>query len=98
MRDVKNHIAILRIDFHIPSAQSLKDKRMVLKSLKDRIRNEFNVSVCELDGLDKWQVGTIGCAMLGNDTRYINQCLENIVSFAKRHNGLEICEHQIEFI
>jgi len=98
MRDVKSHIAILRIDFHLPAAQSLKEKRMVLKSLKDRIRNEFNVSVCELDGLDKWQVGTIGCVMMGNDRRYMNQCLENIVSLAQRHNGLQICEHQIEFI
>ena len=98
MRDVKDSIAILRIDFHIPEAQSLKDKRMVIKSLKDRIHREFNVSIAELDALDKWQVGTLGCAMIGNDNRYMNQCLEHIVSSIERHNGIQICEHQIEFI
>ncbi len=98
MRDVKDYIGILTIDFHIPEAQSLKDKRMVVKSLKDRIRKEFNVSVSELDALDKWQTGTLGCAMIGNDNRYMNQCLENIISFVGHHNGIQICEHQIEFI
>ncbi len=98
MREFTQHIAVLYIDVHIPMSQSLKDKRMVLKSLKDKIRNKFNVSIAELDDQDKWQTATLAFAMIGNDNRYLDQCLQNILSEAQRHNGMEICNYQIEFI
>lgn len=98
MRECTQHFGILYIDIFMPAAQSLKDKRMVLKSLKDRVRNQFNVSVAELDTEDKWQTATLAFAMIGNDNRYIDSTLQNLLSFVEGHNGLEICEHQIEFI
>ena len=98
MKIRKQHLAILYIDFFIPQAQSLKDKRMVLKSLKDKVRNQFNVSVAELDGQDKWQVSTFAFAMIGNDNRYIEGTLQNILSLTESYHGLEICNHEIEFL
>ena len=98
MPEFTQHIGVLYINVHIPMSQSLKDKRMVLKSLKDRIRHKFNVSIAELDGRDKWQTATLAFAMIGNDNRYLDQCLQNILSDAQRQNGMEICDHQIEFI
>lgn len=98
MKDCLTHIGILYVDLHIPSAQSLKDKRMVLKSIKDRVRNKFNVSISELDGQDKWQVATLGFAMIGNDQQYIDSCLQNILQFMEHHREMEICDHQVEFV
>ena len=92
------HIGILYVDLFIGAAQSLKEKRMVLKRIKDRVRNQFNVSVAELDNHDKWQMSTLGFVMIGTDNRYINGALDSILSFIGRFHDVEICEHEIEFI
>ena len=92
------HIGILSIDFFIPHAQSLKDKRMVIKSIKDRVRNKFNVSVAELDRDDKWQTSTCGISMIGNDRRYIDGCLQNILSRVESMDAVQVSDYQIEFL
>ncbi|MBF0385053.1 MAG: DUF503 domain-containing protein [Candidatus Omnitrophica bacterium] len=97
MIEAANHIGVLYIRVFIPQSQSLKDKRMVLKSLKDKIRNEFNASVAELDKEDKWQTATLGACMIGPDKKYIDNALRNILSLAERHYPLEICETVVEF-
>ena len=91
------HLGILLVSLHIPEAQSLKDKRMVLRSIKDRIRSHYNVSVAELDGQDKWQTATLGFAVLNKDNRYANGQLQDILSNIERHNGVLVCDHEIEF-
>ena len=97
MNDPTHHIGILAIDVFMPSAQSLKEKRMILKSLKDRVRNKFNVSIAELDGEDKWQTATVGISMIGNDRRYMDSCLQNIVSYVESFGQLEISDHSVTF-
>ena len=94
--DVTQHLQILYVSIHIPMAQSLKEKRVVLKSLKTRVRNKFNVSIAELDGMDKWQVATLGFAMIGTDNRRVNSSLENLLSFIDKFDNMEICDHVIE--
>ena len=95
--DLTRHIAVLLVRLYIPSSQSLKEKRMVLKSLKDKIRLKFNVSISELDQEDKWQVATCGITMIGNDQRYLDSCLQNILSYIESMGALEISDHSIEF-
>ena len=96
--DFTQHIGVLTVSLHIPHAQSLKDKRMVLKSLKDRVRGKFNVSVAELGDSDKWQTAIIACAMVGNDGRYIESTLQNVQLFIESFNsGFVICDHKVEF-
>ena len=96
--EVTWHIGVLLIQLYIPSAQSLKDKRMVLKSLKDKVRLKFNVSISELDRDDKWQAASLGISMIGNDKRYMDGCLQNILSYIERMNGAEITEQHMEFL
>ena len=98
MIEVTPHIGLLHVDLFIGEAQSLKQKRMVLRRLKDKVRNKFNVSVAELGGQDKWQVATLAFAMIGKDQRYINKILENILSLIERYRAAEITDHQIEFL
>ena len=69
-------IALLTLDIHIPHAQSLKDKRMVVRRLKDRLRSNFNVSVSETDHQDLWQRKTISVATVGSDEAYARQTLQ----------------------
>ena|SRR3989344_5274461 len=98
MDDHNPHIGVLTLDCFIPAAQSLKEKRMVLKSLKDRVRNKFNVSIAELDGEDKWQTATLGIAMVGNDRRYMDSCLQNILSYIESVDHLQISDHSMTFL
>ena len=97
IQNYTQHLGVLSVSIHISGAQSLKEKRFVLRSLKDKIRNKFNISVAELDGQDKWQVATLGFAMISNDARYVDSCLANILSFVDQFAGLVVCDSAIEF-
>ncbi|MCA9398383.1 MAG: DUF503 domain-containing protein [Candidatus Omnitrophica bacterium] len=97
MMDITIHIGLLQISVFIPEAHSLKEKRMVLKRLKDKIRNKFNVSIAELDQMDKWQTAVIGITIVSNDIRYIDKTLQHVKSFIEAYHALEITDHVIEF-
>ncbi|HOW36616.1 MAG TPA: DUF503 domain-containing protein [Candidatus Omnitrophota bacterium] len=92
-----HHIGVLYVSLYMPLPQSLKEKRTILKSLKDRVRLKFNVSIAEIGGQDKWQVATLGIAMIGNDQRYVDSCLSNIISFIESMGQVQISDHQISF-
>ena len=78
-------IGSLRIEIHIPTAHSLKDKRSVLKSLIARLQNEFNASVAEVDDQDLWQRGVVGVACVGGDTRYVEGQLNAIIRWIEQN-------------
>ena len=71
-------IAALRILISIPHANSLKDKRKVVKGLKDRIRNKFNVSVAEIGYLDEWKTAEIGVVVVSQDAAYANGVISRV--------------------
>ena len=96
--DFTQHIGVLRVQLHFPDAQSLKDKRMVLKSLKERLKNKFNATVAEIGALDKWQLSVIAAVMVGNDNRLIDSALQKILAFIEESPGLMISDHEIEFL
>ena len=69
------HIGLLQLDIHIPYAHSLKDKRMALRSLKDRLRKRFNVSVSELAHQELWQRSGVGIVCIGPEAGYLEKQL-----------------------
>ncbi|MCC6963661.1 MAG: DUF503 domain-containing protein [candidate division Zixibacteria bacterium] len=75
------HLASLRIVLHIPQSRSLKDKRHVIRAIKDRLKNKFNISVAEIDDNDLWQRATLGVAVVANDGPFIDSVLSSIESF-----------------
>jgi uncharacterized protein len=97
MSKISYQIASLLVHVHIPDSQSLKDKRMVLRSLKDKVRAKFNVSVSELDGENKWQTAALGFAFVGNDRRHLESCLQSVLSFIETFPEIQICNSQVEF-
>ena len=91
-------IGICTVELHIPDSGSLKGKRQVIKSIKDRIRQNYNVSVAEIDGLDLWQKAVFGIACVGNEKRYINGVLDKIVGFLQDNHFVELLKYHIEFL
>ena len=93
------NVGVCRISLRLPENQSLKGKRQVLKSIITRIRNQFNVSVAEVDDHDLWQLATIGICCVSNDKRYTNQVLSKVVAFiAGSRFEVEILNHEIEIL
>jgi hypothetical protein len=89
-------IGTLTVRLALREAHSLKDKRHVIKGLKDRLRNKFNVSVAEVDHQDEWQRADLGIAMVGTDTRYVNSVLSSVVDHLRFVAGAELVDYELE--
>jgi len=81
---------------HIPESRSLKDKRRVLRSLKDRLRQEFNLSVAEVEDNDLWQRAALGMAVVCNDVGFAQQVLSKAVELVGRRCDVEVLQVKIE--
>ncbi|MBI5652601.1 MAG: DUF503 domain-containing protein [Chloroflexi bacterium] len=77
-------IGVCTLELEIPASHSLKDKRHVVKSLIARVRNEFNVSVAEVDSHDAWQHATIALVCVSTDVDYAHGLLEKAIDFMER--------------
>jgi uncharacterized protein len=94
-------IAQLTIEIRIEHAQSLKDRRQVVRSLKDRLRQGFNVSVAELDEAVTWQSATIGLAAISASRDYLRGQMEELEKAAVRMThelGAEVADSWWSFI
>ncbi|MGA7743579.1 MAG: DUF503 domain-containing protein [Polyangia bacterium] len=76
-------VGIARITLLVPESHSLKEKRMVVRRVKDRVRNKFNVAIAEVDDNDVWQRAVVGLALLGNDRRFVESALDEVVRFVR---------------
>ena len=77
-------IALLTLDIHIPDAHSLKDKRMVLRRLKDRLRSKFNVAVAEVEHQELWQRTQLSVVTVGSSDSYVKEALRLALEEAER--------------
>lgn len=91
-------IGLLTLEVHLPEAHSLKDKRQVLRSLKDRLRSKFNVAVAELEHQDLWQRFTVGIVTVADQPGFVEHALQQVLEEAERHLGRDLVEHQIELL
>jgi uncharacterized protein YlxP (DUF503 family) len=91
-------VGILQVRIMIRDAQSLKDKRRIVKSLRDRIRNRFNVSVSEVDSLDSRQQATLGVALATNDRVFADQVLAKVVDLVRATPGAVLIDYDIEIL
>lgn len=89
-------VATCRIEMFVPESGSLKGKRQVIKSLKDRIRNRFNVSVAEVEHQDLWQRATLGVAVVSNDSAHADQTLAHVLNLVQQEPRLTILDYQVE--
>src|SRR5437762_12630702 len=80
-------VGLLTLELHIPDAQSLKDKRQVLRSLKDKLRRDFNVAVAELEHQDTWQRSVVGAVTISNEEKQLREVLQKALDEADRLLG-----------
>jgi uncharacterized protein len=93
-------VASLTLELRIEHAQSLKDKRQVVRSLKDRLRASFNVSIAELDPSSVWNQATIGVVAVSHSRDYLDGLMKNVERAALRHAnnlGAEVTDSFVEF-
>jgi len=91
-------VGVLQLEITIPDAFSLKDKRQSVKSLKDRIGHNHNVSVAEVGALDEHRRSILGIAMVGNDKPYVEGALSKLVDLVRMTGKIELTDHQIDFL
>ena len=92
------HVGILQVEISIPDAMSLKDKRQVVKSLKDRIAHGHNVSIAEVGALDEHRRCILGIAMVSNDKRYVEGAMSKLVDFIRMEPRASLTDFQIELL
>ena len=91
-------VGLCTVELFISESQSLKDKRQVLLSLKDRLREKFNLSVAEVDGQDLWQKAVLGLACVANEGRYANQVCDHALNLIRSVPTVEIVQSRIELL
>lgn len=74
-------VGILSIVLRLAENHDLKGKRQVLKSVKDRVRSRFNVSIAEVDDLDAWQRASLGVACVSRDRGQVESTLAHVATF-----------------
>ena len=90
-------IGLLTLEIHISDARSLKDKRQVLRSLKDRLRAHFNVAVSELDHQDVWQRSRVGVVSISGDGKHLEESMSAIAAESERMLGRDLVSQEIEY-
>ena len=91
-------VGTLKIILHLHDNRSLKGKRKVVRSMVDKVKHKFNVSIAEVGSNDKWQRIELGVSAVGNDRRHIDTSLDNILSYVESLYLAEIVDSSVEII
>ena len=91
-------IGALQVKLHFPEPQSLKEKRTILKSVLARLRNQFNVSISELEGMDLWQYTMIAAVCVAREKKEAERQLDQVIHFFDKEDKLRVVEHQKELL
>jgi uncharacterized protein YlxP (DUF503 family) len=91
-------VGTAKISLYIQDNHSLKEKRKIVKSIIAKVHQRFNASIAEVDSNDKWQMIGLGISIVGNDRRFVNSSLDNILSFLDSLYLGEIIDSDIEIV
>jgi len=89
-------IGVLHLEFTIPGARSLKDKRRALRSFKDQAHNRYNCSVAEVGAKDKWSRALFAVCVVSDDSGHVSSQLDAIAQFAMNRGNMELIHYEIE--
>lgn len=91
-------VGVLRLELLLPENHSLKGKRSVLRAIKSRVQNKFNVSIAECEDHDLWQRATLGVSQVGAEQPHVDACLRQVVQFIDDMQLAELGEERVEFL
>ena len=89
-------IGTLRLEIHLPAANSLKAKRSVVNHVKERVRHRFNAAIAEVGHQDLWQRTTLGVAVVGEEAPVLDRALHEILAVIEREERLAVLDYAIE--
>ncbi|GAB6087393.1 DUF503 domain-containing protein [Alkaliphilus crotonatoxidans] len=91
-------VGICTIRMHLFGVASLKEKRHIVKSVIERVKARFNVSIAEVGEMDKWQIAEIGFSCVSNSRRHADEILNNVIHFMERDGRFEISNWDVEIL
>lgn len=91
-------VGVLRLEIILAENHSLKGKRSVLRTIKARVQNKFNVSIAECADHDLWQRAVLGVSQVGGDERHVDSCLREVVRFIEELELAEVGAERLEFL
>lgn len=91
-------IGVARVTLDIPSAQSLKAKRQVLRRVTDRVKAKFNAAVAEVDENDTWNRAVVGLSVIGNERRFVQEQLDRILRFIEEIYVVPVARRETEIV
>ena len=91
-------VAVGTVELHLPEVDSLKGKRHVLKGLKERVRNRFEVAVAEIDHQDTWQRATLAVACVSHDSRHANEVVSKALDFIEANVDGRVIDMSVEIL
>jgi uncharacterized protein len=89
-------VGIARLTLFLADSHSLKEKRMVLRRVKDLVRNKFNVSIAEVGELDKWQQASLGLTLVSGERRFTESALDEVLGFVRGHADVVKEEREVQ--
>ncbi len=87
-----------KIELEIPASGSLKEKRRIVKGLKERVQARFHVAVAEVDRMDTWQRATLGIACVSNDSRLVDATLSKVVHWIETSGDVVLLDYEIDLV
>jgi len=90
-------VGVLTLEIQLPYAHSLKDKRAVLRKIRDRLRARFNVAVAELDHQDVWQRATLGVVSISDSQTLLESVFRQVLTESENILGDDVADHVLEF-
>ena len=78
-------IGVARVTLHLETSHSLKDKRQVVRSITKRVRNQFNVSIAEVEDLDDARMATLALTCVSNSAPHVDEMMANVIEFIERN-------------
>ena len=91
-------IGLVTLDFHIPGARSLKDKRQALRSLETRLRGHFNVAVAEVEHQDLWQRARLAVVSVNTEAGHLDATLQAVIGEAERAREMQLLDAHTELL
>lgn len=90
-------VGVITVELQIPMAQSLKDKRSVIRSLTDKCKNKFNVAIAEVDNKDLWKNAKLGLVTVTGDRRYLEKIIDKIIKFIEDFPGVVLYNFRVDY-
>lgn len=91
-------VGVVKLTLYLPENHSLKGKRGVLKKIKARVADKFNVSIAECDAHDLWQRAVLGISQVGAEKGHVDACLREVIRFIDEMQVAELGDEQLDFV